>query len=88
MVSRYEGRPSDEVADRWTFWIRHKLNLPKLFDIASDIALIVPSSCTVERLLSLFDKRYSSTQEHALEDLKATGTMLAYNRIFRGKDSL
>ena len=69
----------------WTFWIRHKLNMPKLYQLACDVALIVPSSCSVERLFSMLEQRYSTNQEQALEDLKATGTMLAYNTLFREK---
>ena len=72
--------------DLWTFWILHKLNLPRLYQLACDVALIIPSSCAVERLFSMFDQRYDSSQERALEDLKATGTMLHYNTLFRAKE--
>ena len=79
------GKSREEELEMWTFWIRHKLNMPKLYQLACDVALIVPSSCSVERLFSMLEQRYSTNQEQALEDLKATGTMLAYNTLFREK---
>ena len=33
----------------------------------------------------MYEQRFSSSQERALEDLKATGTILAYNTNFRDR---
>lgn len=85
-AERNIDKPAEEELDLWAFWRRHKLNMPKLYQLACDVALIVPSSSSVERLFSMLEQRYSSNQEQALQDLKATGTMLAYNTNFREKN--
>ena len=87
MAKSYYERESikQSTPDLWGFWLRHKLMLPLLYALSCDVALIVPSSCTVERIFSMYEQRFSSSQERALEDLKATGTILAYNTNFRDR---
>jgi hypothetical protein len=55
----------------------------KLTIITKEIALITPSSATVERLFSIFNNVYKQQQANALEDLKYIGVMLRYNENFR-----
>ena len=50
----------------WTFWKNHKLNLPHMYILAKEIALIVPSSATVERLFSIFNSVYSEKDKIVL----------------------
>ena len=78
-----------EVLERiplWDFWLTHALELPNLFEIVSEAALISPSSASVERLFSLLTKCFGDCQERALEDYKAAVVILRYNTRKRNNE--
>jgi hypothetical protein len=67
----------------WIFWKQNRLRLPQFFKAACEIAIIQPSSATVERLFSYLSSAFHDDQKHALEDYKATSSMLRYNENMR-----
>ena len=69
----------------WSFWRRNQHNLPKFFEGAQQIAIIQPSSATVERLFSYLRQAFDCHQESALEDVKETTVLLRYNENMRKK---
>jgi hypothetical protein len=60
-----------------------KLEIPELFLVAKEVALLSPSSAMCERVFSMLSQGFSSNQDSALEDYKATSVMLRYNNIMR-----
>lgn len=84
-VAILEKAKGETACDLWSFWRNQKLNLPKMFRLAKEIALIVPSSATVERLFSIFNATYGDRQDSALQDYKSIGVKLRFNENFRQK---
>lgn len=78
--------PADPRPSLWEFWCAAALALPTWWDCAQEIALITPSSCTVERVFSMLTQRFGDQQERALEDYVLTSTMLRYNEIWHNHD--
>jgi hypothetical protein len=69
----------------WDFWRTHQINLPYFYRGACEVALCMPSSCAVERVFSLLEELFSSSQESSLQDYKEIKVMLRYNIIWRLK---
>jgi hypothetical protein len=72
--------------DSWDFFLAQTIRLPTWSLCAKEVALIAPSSATVERIFSLFTQGFNDNQDAALEDYKGTAVKLKYNRIWRLKD--
>lgn len=75
----------DPDADQWSFWRHYQLRLPVWYKLACNVALIMTSSASVERLFSLYEGRFGDQQQGALEDYKEAGIMLRYNELQRAK---
>lgn len=75
----------DQEEDLWSFWRQYQLRLPVWYALACNIALIMTSSASVERLFSLYEGRFSDQQQGALEDYKEASIMLHYNELQRAK---
>jgi hypothetical protein len=76
---------ADEDADSWEFWRENQLQLPIWYALARNVALIMTSSASVERLFSLYEGRFSEQQQGALQDYKEASIMLHYNHLQRAK---
>jgi len=68
--------------DDVTFWKRHQLVLKYWYIVSREIAIITPSSATVERLFSLLSQGFDKSQDSCLSDYKAASVSLRYNRNF------
>jgi hypothetical protein len=71
-----------ERADQaWQFWctIADEKGLKTWWEAATIIALILPTSCEVERFFSVAEGTIKKTQTHMHEDMQETRHMLAYN---------
>ena len=75
----------DPDSDLWSFWRHYKLRLPVWYKLACNIALIMTSSASVERLFSLYGGRFGDQKQSALEDYKESSIMLHYNELQRAK---
>ena len=76
----------DPAPSLWEFWLSAELVLPAFWDCAQEVALITPSSCTVERVFSLLTQGFDSSQESALEDYVVASVMIRFNHIWRTRD--
>lgn len=72
-----------ESADGWTFWRSYYNSLPTWYKVAADVALIMTSSASVERVFSLLNSRFSDQQQRALRDYKEGSVRITYNERFR-----
>ena len=70
----------------WEFWRRHALSLPCWYEAAAEVALIMTSSASVERLFSLYTSLFTDEQANALEDYRETALMLRFNLRQREKE--
>ena len=75
-----------ERVSMWDFWCAAALTLPTWWECAQEVALIAPSSCTVERVFSMLTNVMGDQQERALEDYMAASVMVRYNDVWRGHD--
>jgi len=75
----------DPDSDMWSFWRHYQLRLPVWYKLACNVALIMTSSASVERLFSLYDGRFGDQQQGALEDYRESSIMLHYNELQRAK---
>jgi hypothetical protein len=82
-ADEFAAENGDDDNKLWTFWKQNRDRLPHFFKAACEIAIIQPSSATVERLFSYLSSAFHDDQKHALEDYKATSTMLRYNENMR-----
>ena len=76
----------DDRPNLWDFWKSAALELPKWWECAQEIALITPSSCTVERVFSLLTQGMDDNQRGALEDFMCASVLVRYNRIWTNHD--
>ena len=81
-------KPALEQTDLWTFWTRNALILPNYFIVACTVALIPPSSAVCERLFARLVMGFGDDQESALEDYKATSTMMRFNKSLMKSNDL
>ena len=72
-----------ESADGWIFWRSYYNSLPTWYKVAADVALIMTSSASVERVFSLLNSRFSDQQQRALRDYKEGSVRITYNERFR-----
>ena len=78
---------ADERVSLWDFWCAAALALPTWWECAQEVALITPSSCTVERVFSMLTNRMGDQQESALEDYVTASVMVRYNEVWRANDN-
>lgn len=76
---------ADQVRLLWQFWLKNALNLPTFWKIAQEVALVTPSSCTVERVFSLLTQGFSDNQKGALEDYLFASVTVRYNHIWKAR---
>ena len=75
-----DGTPRDVNPLEW--WEHNKGTLPKWSQGFSKIALIQPSSASVERVFSVLKKHFTQYQHSALQDYVEVSVMLEYNHSF------
>lgn len=78
--------PVDDRPSLWDFFTAAAIALPTWWKCAREVALITPSSCTVERVFSLLTQGFSDNQEGALEDYIFASVMVRYNAIWAAHD--
>ena len=70
----------DAGHDLWVFWHDNRLKLPFWYNVATDIALIQPSSAFMERVFSILHACSDERQETCYSDRIRASTLLKYNR--------
>ena len=80
------ARPVAERSMGWDFFLAQTIRLPTWALCARDVALLIPSSGTIERAFSLLTQGFDDQQNAALEDYKCTAVKLKYNSIWREKE--
>lgn len=83
-IAYANSKQDDEDDNLWDFWTTNKDLLPDYFSAACEVAIIPPSSATVERLFSYLTSAFGSSQEHLLADIKKASTLIRYNENMRG----
>ena len=63
----------------WGFWVKYCLRLPVWYKVASEGALVVVSSASVERLFSILASQIHDSQSRALSDYQTAAVLLRYN---------
>lgn len=61
------------------FWNRCALKLPTFYQASREVALIMPSSATTERLFAMLTQGYSDQQRCVLQDHQCASVMIRYN---------
>jgi hypothetical protein len=79
--------PEEKRPSLWDFWKASSLALTRWWAMAREVALIIPSSWTVERVFSLLAQGLGDNQLSALEDYIFASVMVRYNRIWTDKDA-
>ena len=80
------ARPIAERSMGWDFFLAQTIRLPTWALCARDVALLIPSSGTIERAFSLLTQGFDDQQNAALEDYKCTAVKLKYKSIWREKE--
>ena len=75
----------DEDGDGWAFWRRYYISLPLWYKVAAEVALVMCSSASVERVFSLLNCLFDDSQHRCLNDYKEASIMIRYNENFRAK---
>lgn len=70
----------DEAADPLQWWKRHSEDLPYWSTAAEKVLLVQPSSAATERVFSLLQNSFGSSQDASLTDYIQTSLMLQYNK--------
>lgn len=74
------GEPSSWSSfDMWLFWKTYYMQLPCWYDLAEEVALILTSSASVERVFSLYESMFGHNDQACLEDLREASVKLRYN---------
>lgn len=71
--------------DGWLFWRRYCTLLPLWYTIAAEVALVMCSSASVERVFSLLNCTFDSHQHQALNDYKEASIRIRYNENNRDR---
>ena len=72
-----------QYEDGWAFWRSYYNSLPTWYKVAADVALVMTSSASVERVFSLLNSRFNDQQQRALKDYKEASLRITYNERFR-----
>ncbi len=70
-------KPTNTQIDLWNFFIQHKFHLPFTYCGACEVAIIMPSSATSERVFAMYSILFGELDQRALEDMRETSVMLA-----------
>ena len=76
----------DEDGDGWAFWRRYYISLPLWYKVAAEVALVMCSSASVERVFSLLNCLFDDSQQRCLNDYKEASIKIRYNENFRDKE--
>jgi hypothetical protein len=68
--------------DGWLFWRRYCTSLPMWYKIAAEVALVMCSSASVERIFSLLNCTFDEHQHQALNDYKEASIRIRYNENY------
>ena len=74
-----------EEDDGWAFWRRYYISLPLWYKVAAEVALVMCSSASVERVFSLLNCLFDDHQHQCLNDYKEASVMIRYNENFRSR---
>ena len=77
--------PEQERPELWAFWRAASLILPNWWIRVKEVALIMPSSCTVESAFSLSSQGMGDNQRSALEDYMCGSVIVRYNHLLEDK---
>jgi hAT family C-terminal dimerisation region len=69
--------------DGWVFWRRNHISLPLWYKVAAEVALVMCSSASVERVFSLLNCMFDEHQHQALNDYKEASIKIMYNENYR-----
>jgi hypothetical protein len=67
----------------WNFFLRHKSTIPATYAGACEVAIIMQSSATSERVFAMYAVLFGALDQRALEDMRETSVMLRMNRNWR-----
>lgn len=81
----WQEQPHSHAA--WAFWRRNSLRLPHWARAAKEVALVMTSSGSVERVFSVYESVFNEQQDMALEDRRAASVMIRYNRAKERKSA-
>ena len=71
--------------DDWNFWRSYCNIIPTCYRVAAEVALVMSSSASVERVFSLLNSRFTGQQQRCLKDYKEGSIRITYNEIFRDR---
>lgn len=71
--------------DDWNFWRSYCNIIPTWYRVAAEVALVMSSSASVERVFSLLNSRFTDQQQRCLKDYKEGSIRITYNEIFRDR---
>ena len=71
--------PTPDADNLWEFWKTNAILCPTWFKAACEVAIVMTSSASVERMFSLYDSLFNDYQQNALEDYKSGAVMLHFN---------
>jgi hAT family C-terminal dimerisation region len=71
--------------DGWSFWRRYYTSLPLWYRVAAEVALVMCSSASVERVFSLLNCMFDEHQQSALNDYKEASIKIRYNENYRDR---
>ena len=71
--------------DDWNFWRSYYNIIPTWYRVAAEVALVMSSSASVERVFSLLNSRFTDQQQRCLKDYKEGSIRITYNEIFRDR---
>ena len=74
-----------EEDDGWAFWRRYYISLPLWYKVAAEVALVMCSIASVERVFSLLNCLFDDHQHQCLNDYKEVSVMIRYNENYRSR---
>ena len=82
---RIADNNTNDEDDGWAFWRRHYNSLPLWYKVAAEVALVMCSSASVERVFSLLNCMFDEHQQQALNDYKETSIKIRYKENCRDR---
>jgi hypothetical protein len=80
------GKHVNDRSSLWTFFIRNKIEIPKTYLGACEVAIISPSSGSSERVFAMYTSTFNDQAKAALEDRREASIMLRMNQNWRQKE--
>jgi hypothetical protein len=81
-ATTYGGSTSDDL---WKWWVDHVDELPSMKLILQCAVVLHPSTAAAERVFGMAESFFSDEEYDDDQELKETGLMLRYNKIWREK---